>query len=238
MKRILSALVGLLFFAAIAPAADGKKVTIRWHGQSFFEIISSAGTRIVIDPHAIEAYGRNPVVADVVLATHAHTDHTRFEVIENGATTQLQHGTAGLAMPAKIERGKTISMTPASGFQGRTAVESAVEPPPGRLPGEREAITMRVVYPCATARLYAETVRSTIASHLNWLAWMRPAAPNAVRSAESFNSRVTCSAISRGFAGSTMIAALPATSGRDETFDVTTGAPQAIASRTGRPKPS
>ena len=33
-------------------------------------------------------------------------------------------------------------------------------------------------------------------------------------------------------------AASPTTSGSDETFDVTTGAPLAIASSGGRPKPS
>jgi L-ascorbate metabolism protein UlaG (beta-lactamase superfamily) len=83
MKRLLSALAALLLLAAAAPAAEGKKVTIRWHGQSFFEIVSSAGTRIVIDPHAIEAYGRKVVSADLVLLSHFHVDHTRTEVIEN-----------------------------------------------------------------------------------------------------------------------------------------------------------
>jgi L-ascorbate metabolism protein UlaG (beta-lactamase superfamily) len=83
MKRLLSTLAALLLFAAAGPAAEGKKVTIRWHGQSFFEIVSSAGTRVVIDPHAIEAYGRKVVSADLVLLSHFHVDHTRTEVIDN-----------------------------------------------------------------------------------------------------------------------------------------------------------
>ena len=83
MKRLLTALAALLLLAAAAPAAEGKKVTIRWHDQSFFEIITSAGTRIVIDPHAIEAYGRKVVSADLVLLSHFHNDHTRTEVVEN-----------------------------------------------------------------------------------------------------------------------------------------------------------
>jgi L-ascorbate metabolism protein UlaG (beta-lactamase superfamily) len=83
MSRILSVWVGLLLFAAPAAAADAKATTIIWHGQSFFEIISKSGTRIVLDPHAIEAFGRNTVKADVVLCSHNHTDHTRLEVIEN-----------------------------------------------------------------------------------------------------------------------------------------------------------
>ena len=80
----------LFFFAwtaatGFAAADDGKKVTIRWHGQSFFEIKSSAGTRIVIDPHAIEQFGRIEVEADLILVTHLHSDHMRLEVITNAA---------------------------------------------------------------------------------------------------------------------------------------------------------
>ncbi len=81
MLRYLTALVAALALAAGAGAAD-KKLTIRWHGQSFFEIITSDGTRIVTDPHAIEAYGRQSVKADLVLCSHLHSDHTRLDVIE------------------------------------------------------------------------------------------------------------------------------------------------------------
>ena len=42
MLRYLTALVAALALAAGAGAAD-KKLTIRWHGQSFFEIITSEG---------------------------------------------------------------------------------------------------------------------------------------------------------------------------------------------------
>jgi L-ascorbate metabolism protein UlaG (beta-lactamase superfamily) len=83
MRRALPALAALLVCAAAAPAADGKKVTIRWHGQSFFEVLSPAGVRIVLDPHAIEGYGRKSVSADLVLMSHFHTDHTRTDVVEN-----------------------------------------------------------------------------------------------------------------------------------------------------------
>src|SRR5437660_12646068 len=82
MLRFLTALVAALALAAGASAAD-KKLTIRWHGQSFFEITSSQGTRIVTDPHAIEQFGRQSVKADLVLCSHLHPDHTRLEVIEN-----------------------------------------------------------------------------------------------------------------------------------------------------------
>ncbi len=46
------------------------------------------------------------------------------------------------------------------------------------------------------------------------------------------------SAIAAGSYGSTSTAASPATSGSDDTFDVTTGVPLAIASSGGSPNPS
>jgi L-ascorbate metabolism protein UlaG (beta-lactamase superfamily) len=82
MLRYLTALLAALALATGAGAAD-KKLTIRWHGQSFFDIVTSGGTRVVIDPHAIEAFGRQLVEADLVVCSHLHPDHTRLEVIEN-----------------------------------------------------------------------------------------------------------------------------------------------------------
>jgi len=82
MARSIPALAVLLCCAGAASAEDSK-VVIRWHGQSFFEIISTKGTRIVTDPHAIEAYGRPMVQADLVLMTHFHVDHTRLDAITN-----------------------------------------------------------------------------------------------------------------------------------------------------------
>ncbi len=80
MLRYCILLAGLLL---IAPAVSAEPITIRWHGQSMFEIITGKGTRIVIDPHTIEAYGKRKLQADLILMTHPHTDHTRVEVVEN-----------------------------------------------------------------------------------------------------------------------------------------------------------
>ena len=82
MARTFSALAALVLCAGVV-SADDNKVVIRWYGQSFFEIISTQGTRIVTDPHAIEEYGRQPVKADLVLMTHFHVDHTRTDLITN-----------------------------------------------------------------------------------------------------------------------------------------------------------
>jgi L-ascorbate metabolism protein UlaG (beta-lactamase superfamily) len=88
----LAALTGLIVFAAVTPAADGKNVVIRYHGQSFFEIISTKGTRIVLDPHAIPEYGRNIVSADLVLMSHFHDDHTQIGVVENAKQAKIING--------------------------------------------------------------------------------------------------------------------------------------------------
>jgi L-ascorbate metabolism protein UlaG (beta-lactamase superfamily) len=92
---VLTALAALLCLCAgTARAADEKKkvddsekykgkLVIRWHGQSFFEIISSKGTRIVLDPHAIEEFGKKSVKADLVLMSHLHDDHTMVGVVSN-----------------------------------------------------------------------------------------------------------------------------------------------------------
>ncbi len=82
MKRI-SAVAVLLIFAVIGSAAEKEQPKIIWHGQSFFEVISSAGTRIILDPHAIEAYGRIEVDGDLILMSHLHTDHTQVDVVKD-----------------------------------------------------------------------------------------------------------------------------------------------------------
>src|SRR5438309_8023289 len=83
MKPTFAALAVLLAAAAAAPAADKQQPKIIWHGQSFFEVISGAGTHVVLDPHAIEAYGRVQVPGDLILMSHLHSDHTQADVVDN-----------------------------------------------------------------------------------------------------------------------------------------------------------
>jgi L-ascorbate metabolism protein UlaG (beta-lactamase superfamily) len=91
MARYFTTLAAGLLLAGTALAADPPRpVTIRWHGQSFFQIESSKGTRIVIDPHAIFAYGRKDVSADLILISHFHNDHNQKEIIRNFATGKVQ----------------------------------------------------------------------------------------------------------------------------------------------------
>jgi L-ascorbate metabolism protein UlaG (beta-lactamase superfamily) len=94
MTRFCSVLVVTLSLSGAAVA--GPKVTIRWHGQSFFEIESGKGTRIAIDPHAIEAFGRPEVTADIVLISHEHDDHNQVGAIRNGSKARVIHGLKGM----------------------------------------------------------------------------------------------------------------------------------------------
>jgi L-ascorbate metabolism protein UlaG (beta-lactamase superfamily) len=87
---VLTALVLLApQFALRAPRVSGqepkeadKKVTLRWFGQSFFQLETSAGVKIVFDPHAIPQFGRPLVKADIVLITHPHVDHNQVAVLD------------------------------------------------------------------------------------------------------------------------------------------------------------
>jgi L-ascorbate metabolism protein UlaG (beta-lactamase superfamily) len=83
MKRTFAAFAVLLAVATYASAEEKQQPKIIWHGQSFFEVISSAGTRVILDPHAIEAYGRIEVDGDLILMSHLHTDHTQVDVVKD-----------------------------------------------------------------------------------------------------------------------------------------------------------
>lgn len=82
MIRSLSALTAALVVAGVACGADAKKLTIRWHGQSFFEIETTQGTKLVTDPHGIEAFGRKVIPAHAATFSHFHNDHTQTFVLE------------------------------------------------------------------------------------------------------------------------------------------------------------
>jgi L-ascorbate metabolism protein UlaG (beta-lactamase superfamily) len=97
MIRKLLALLVILAVTGVVPAADAKNVILRWHGQSMFYLESSQGTSIVFDPHAIEAYGRTMLKADVILVSHFHNDHTQVNVIQNYQKAKIIPGLKGTA---------------------------------------------------------------------------------------------------------------------------------------------
>src|SRR5689334_2660627 len=87
-----TAAVVLAALLAAPAAADAKQLTLRWYGQSFFVLTTSAGTRIAFDPHAIEQFGRPTAAADLVLISHPHPDHTRVESITNRDKAKIIEG--------------------------------------------------------------------------------------------------------------------------------------------------
>ncbi len=95
--------VGSLFVGSEASAAP--QLTLRWYGQSFFVLETTKGTRIAFDPHAIEAFGRHEVSADLVLMSHLHSDHTQIGVITNSAKVKAVQGLR--------VKGKTTEWVPA-----------------------------------------------------------------------------------------------------------------------------
>jgi L-ascorbate metabolism protein UlaG (beta-lactamase superfamily) len=106
MMRAYTALLAGMVAAGPAFAAE-KKLDIRWRGQSFFQVETSKGTRIIFDPHAIDAYGRVPVKADIVLISHEHDDHNQVGVVQmldKQKKTNILHGLRpSKANPRRLE---------------------------------------------------------------------------------------------------------------------------------------
>jgi L-ascorbate metabolism protein UlaG (beta-lactamase superfamily) len=99
MSRAWISFVALLLFVALlalapsqASAAKEKdkedEVKIRWFGQSFFEIRTPKGLKIVTDPHNLEEYRIKAAALkpDLVLMSHFHTDHTDLTGLANAKT--------------------------------------------------------------------------------------------------------------------------------------------------------
>lgn len=89
--RAFSALILGLALVASAGAAE-KGPVLHWHGQSFFSLESSKGTKVVFDPHTIEVYGRPMPKADMILISHLHNDHTQIGAVANPREAKIVHG--------------------------------------------------------------------------------------------------------------------------------------------------
>ena len=106
MMRTTALLVAMVAFCGnTVPAQEAKtapgEVKIRWFGQSFFQIETSTGTKIAIDPHLMVQYGRSAVTADIILCSHEHNDHAQVDAIENYEKAKVFKGT--------LTKGKTQS---------------------------------------------------------------------------------------------------------------------------------
>lgn len=80
--------------ATLSPAAaqPAKPFKVRWFGQSYFQIETPGGKKVVIDPHQIPAFGRPVVAADVILVTHNHDDHNAVEAVEGNKSARVFRG--------------------------------------------------------------------------------------------------------------------------------------------------
>jgi L-ascorbate metabolism protein UlaG (beta-lactamase superfamily) len=101
MRHSLLAGLALAAFALPAPAQAKKTVQIRWFGHSYFMLVTTTGTRVAFDPHAISAYAVAPQAPDIVLMSHNHNDHNRKEVLANAESKDLK------AFQGVIPRGRT-----------------------------------------------------------------------------------------------------------------------------------
>ncbi len=86
-----------LAFLSVSTGITGEKqapITIEYHGQSFFILTTSKGTRIAFDPHTIPEYEQReqfPKV-DVICISHNHNDHIRVEAFKDYKTTKVIRG--------------------------------------------------------------------------------------------------------------------------------------------------
>jgi L-ascorbate metabolism protein UlaG (beta-lactamase superfamily) len=94
MRRTLIAL-SLLALAGSAHGQD-KKLTLRWYGQSFFQLETASGQKIVFDPHAIPNFGRHTVSANVALISHPHNDHNQLEILTDSQAARVFEGVTTL----------------------------------------------------------------------------------------------------------------------------------------------
>ncbi len=86
-------LTACLFSSVAAAGSEAAALpSLTWYGQSFFVLETSKGTRVAFDPHAIEAFGRHEVSADLILMSHLHSDHTQVGVISNADKAKIVQG--------------------------------------------------------------------------------------------------------------------------------------------------
>ncbi|MCX7666200.1 MAG: MBL fold metallo-hydrolase [Gemmataceae bacterium] len=83
----------IVTIATLSIGQEKKSPVIRYYGHSWFVLETTDGTKIAFDPHAITEYGLPEMEVDVVLISHPHNDHDRYEVLKNAETVKKFYGT-------------------------------------------------------------------------------------------------------------------------------------------------
>lgn len=89
-RRFVIALAALISLASLSAQEKSKPTQVRWFGHSYFMVITSTGTKVAFDPHAISEYAIPPMAPDALLISHPHNDHNRKEVLSNGDSKDLK----------------------------------------------------------------------------------------------------------------------------------------------------
>jgi L-ascorbate metabolism protein UlaG (beta-lactamase superfamily) len=92
------------------PEPKQKMMTIRWFGQSFFQVESGDKFTFAFDPHAIPAFGRRFVKAEFVIVSHSHEDHSLIEMIDTGKVDEKTKEPKRIA-ESDVYRGVTETKT-------------------------------------------------------------------------------------------------------------------------------
>ena len=71
---------------------SGQSIQIRWFGQAAYEVTTSKGTTIIIDPIQYKGYSMpEGITADIVTISHEHIDHNCIDAVSNPSV--VFHGT-------------------------------------------------------------------------------------------------------------------------------------------------
>lgn len=89
MVRILAAIV------VLSTAGRSAAAELRWYGQSFFQLTTASGLKVVFDPHYIEEYDSPRVPADVAVVSHPHQDHNQIEALPDRQKVKVFQGLTG-----------------------------------------------------------------------------------------------------------------------------------------------
>lgn len=102
---------------------QGRKraMQLSWHGQSCVQIITTQGLKIIIDPfitgNPLSELDADKIESDVIIVTHAHSDHVGDTEAIAKRTNALVISTVEIA-DYFAERGlKTHGMQPGGGYQ-------------------------------------------------------------------------------------------------------------------------